>query len=298
MSVALAKIAFRVATPVFARWPAKISSKRNFINQLSRLMPRVTGVEQEKTCVGNLHARWFRPENESGDRIIYYLIGGGYAICSLDTHHRLISHIAHAARANVFAIEYRLAPEHPFPAAIDDALAGYDHLLKTGVAAKNIVFGGDSAGGGLAVATMLALKKSKKKLPRGAFLLSPYADMTWDTPSVKENYKKDPMAAGLNMPWADWYMGAQDKRNPLASPIFANLKGLPPLYIQAGGDEILRDNSRLLHERALKHEVAAHYEEWPGMFHVFQLLGNTAPESRAAIKKIGAFVQSNEHCEI
>ncbi|HEX8732564.1 MAG TPA: alpha/beta hydrolase, partial [Ktedonobacterales bacterium] len=186
-------------------------------------------------------------------------------------------------RARALWLDYRLAPECPFPAAVDDALAGYRWLLEQGVAPQRIVFAGDSAGGGLALATMLAAREAGLPLPAGATLLSPWTDLTGESSSAKSRAAVDPMVRGAGIAAGGRaYLAGADPRTPLASPLFADLHGLPPLLVHVGDAETLLDDSRSLAQRARDAGVEVTLHIWPGMFHVFPIFPALLPEARAA----------------
>ena len=200
-----------------------------------------------------------------------YLHGGGYVLGSLDTHAELMGRIAASCRAPVLGVDYRLAPENPFPAAVDDAVASYERLIEQGIKPEAIVLAGDSAGGGLALACMLALKAAGKPLPAGAMLLSPWSDLTATGESINTRAEVDPMISPeLLQPMADTYVGKDDAANPLISPLFGDLAGLPPLLIQVGDFEVLLDDSTRLATAAEAAGVSVELEIFDGGFHVFQ----------------------------
>ena len=226
------------------------------------------------------------------DRGVLYLHGGGYVLGSLDTHAELMARVASACRAPVLGVDYRLAPEHPFPAAVDDALASYEHLIDAGIKPQSIVVAGDSAGGGLALALMLRLKEQGKPLPAGAILFSPWSDLTASGDSVATRREADPMITpDLLNPMAAHYRAEVDAANPLISPLFGDLKGLPPLLIQVGDAEILLDDSTRLATRAEAADVNVQLEIFDGAFHVFQNQPHL-PESAEALTSAGKFFDS------
>ena len=223
------------------------------------------------------------------DRGVLYLHGGGYVLGSLDTHAELMARVAAACRAPVLGVDYRLAPEHPYPAAVDDALASYEHLLAAGIKPEAIVVAGDSAGGGLALALMLKLKELGKPQPAGAVLFSPWSDLTASGESTKTRIDADPMiSAEMLNPMAELYLDGSDAANPMVSPLFGHLAGLPPLLIQVGDDEILLDDSTRLAKNAEAAGVKADIEIFDGAFHVFQNQPHL-PESADALKSVGKF---------
>ncbi len=223
------------------------------------------------------------------DRGVLYLHGGGYVLGSLNTHAELMARFAASCRAPVLGVDYRLAPEHPFPAAVDDAVAAYDRLVEQGIKPESIVLAGDSAGGGLALACMLALKAAGKPMPAGAVLLSPWSDLTATGDSINTRADVDPMISpALLQPMADTYVGTANPGDPLISPLFGDLTGLPPLLIQVGDFEILLDDSTRLAKAAEAAGVEVELEIFPGGFHVFQNQPQL-PESAQALTSIGKF---------
>ena len=242
---------------------------------------------------GGVRAEWiWRPESDL-ERAVLYLHGGGYAIGSIATHRYLMQAIAKASGARVLGIDYRLAPENPFPAAVEDAVTAYRWMLAQGLDPQRIAIGGDSAGGGLTIATLVALRDRGVALPGAAAVLSPWTDLAGTGASVKTKAAEDPMVTepGLRA-MADVYLAGTDARNPLASPHYAKLDGLPPILIQVGSAEILLDDATRLAQRARAAGVEVELEEWEDMVHVFQMFPSLA-ESGPAIAKIGDFVRSH-----
>ncbi len=221
---------------------------------------------------------------------ILYLHGGGYVTGSPRTHRGMVSHIVAASGARAVLLDYRLAPEFPFPSAIEDAVAAIDALYASGVAPAQLVVMGDSAGGGLAVAAMNRLRDSGKRLPGGAALLCPWVDLEGTTPSVVDNARFD-WGDRRTLDFYAHHYAAGRLRDPEVSPIHASLHGLPPLLIQSGGAELVRDECRMLAENARRDGVRVEAHEYPGMVHDFQLFTPLVPQSRAAIAELGEFVR-------
>jgi epsilon-lactone hydrolase len=223
---------------------------------------------------------------------ILYLHGGGYYFCSPQTHRSLTFGLATRTRARLFSLDYRLAPEHRFPAALDDALAAYRQLLADGVSPESIVLAGDSAGGGLALATLVALRDAGTPLPAGALLFSPWTDLAATGASIKINHGVDPMFGGPSIGRAArFYLGDTPATHPYASPCYADLHGLPPLFIQAGSTEVLLDDARRVAERAHRTGVDVEFKIWPKMPHVWQLWVPFLPEARRALDDAARFTQ-------
>lgn len=225
-------------------------------------------------------------------RTLLYFHGGGYFFCSPETHRPITLGLASGADARTFALDYRLAPEHRFPAAIEDAVAAYRRLLADGTPAHRIVLGGDSAGGGLALATLLSLRHAGDPLPAGAVLFSPWTDLAATGESILANSHSDPMFSGHSMAKAGLhYLGDTSPTHPLASPLYADLKGLPPLFIQASDSEVLLDDSTRLAEKALRAGVEVSFKAWPRLPHVWQLFAPLLPEGRAALTETAQFIR-------
>ena len=225
--------------------------------------------------------------------VIVYLHGGAYAIGTAASSVGLASDLARRAGARLVTVDYRLAPEHPHPAAIDDAVAAYRGLLDSGVAASAIAIAGESAGAGLAAATLVALKQAGLPQPSAAVLMSPWADLTLSSESISVKAAVDPALTpeGLRRRAVD-YVPAGDRTAELASPIFADLTGLPPLLIQAGSHEILLDDATRLAARAATADVAVRLEVTPGVPHVFQGFAAMLDEGDAALSSAGQFLRA------
>lgn len=251
-------------------------------------------VKCEAVRVDNIPGEWIVPPGAANDRVILYLHGGGYVMGSINTHRAMVARIARAGQARALAIDYRLAPEHPFPAAVDDATAAYRWLVAQGYKPGKIVVAGDSAGGGLALATLLALRDAGTPLPAAGVGISPWTDMEGTGDSVTTKAAKDPMVQkdGL-LSMAKMYVGEQDPKAPLASPLHADLRGLPPLLLQVGEAEILLDDATRVAERAKAAGVNVDLEVWDDMMHVWHVFAKILPEGQQAIDKIGKFVISH-----
>lgn len=231
------------------------------------------------------------PESRN-DAVILYLHGGGYVLGSPLSHRGLAAHLGQQSKAKVMVLDYRLAPEHPFPAAIEDAVAAYRALLAQGVSAKQIVIAGDSAGGGLTMATALSLRDAGDPLPAGLFLISPWVDLTQSGDSYASKADRDPIISkdGLDLNAAQYLNGA-DATNPLASPLMADLSGLPPILIQVGTEEALLSDSEVLQARADQAGVAAALEIWPTMIHVWHAFYPMLASAHDAFESAGIWIQ-------
>jgi len=248
-------------------------------------------VRVEPTRAGPVPAAWISTPGARDDAALLYLHGGGYLLGSVRTHTELCGRIARATGVRVLAIDYRLAPEHPFPAAVEDAVAAHRWLLGRGLEPSRLAVGGDSAGGGLALATLVALRDARERLPACAFCLSPYADLSDERPGDGNG---DPMLTpeALQM-MAATYLQGRSPKEPTASPIFAELRGLPPLLIQVGTRELLLSDSLRVAERARAAGVDVTLEKSEGLVHVWHLFGPEMPEAREAVARIGAFVRKH-----
>jgi acetyl esterase/lipase len=239
-------------------------------------------------------AEWIEGPEAQRERVLLYLHGGGYTIGSIATHRGLASRIALAAGIRALIIDYRLAPEHPFPAAVDDATAAYRFLLDQGIAPEQIAIGGDSAGGGLTFATLVALRDAGTPLPAAAIALSPWVDLEGSGESMTTKADVDPMVApeGLRQ-MAELYLNGADPKTPTAAPLHADLSELPPIYVQVGTAETLLDDAIRIVERARQAGVAIELEPFEDLIHVFQAFAPFVPEALDAIEKLGAFVKRN-----
>lgn len=240
-----------------------------------------------------LTAEWIIPRDTAPRCTLLYLHGGGYAFCSIATHRDLMARLALRCHARVLGLAYRLAPEHPFPAALEDARAAYQWLRARDGAQLPIVFAGDSAGGGLALATLLALRDAEELLPTAALLFSPWVDLSAAGGSFEENARYDFLnpSAPLFGELIQAYAAEAGKRHPLVSPGLGALHGLPPLLMQVGGAEVFRDQVRAAAERAKKAGVTVQLDELPGMVHVVQALPLFFPQqAREALRLAAAFL--------
>ena len=231
--------------------------------------------------------------SKSGENVLLYLHGGGYFGCSAETHRAITAFFA-LEGFHVFAPDYRLAPENQFPAALEDAVAFYRALLNAGYPPDRIVVSGESAGGGLALSMMLALRDEGVALPVAAALFSPWTDLAATGDSVKSNDEKCAMFEGAGVAYsARYYLGEMDPRNPLASPLYADLQGLPPMLIHVGQDEVLRDDSTRLAERARAAGVSVEQKVWPVVPHAWQLVPHLIPEARQSLKESSTFLRKH-----
>jgi epsilon-lactone hydrolase len=247
----------------------------------------------EKVDAGGVPAEWVMAPGCDTGRAILYLHGGGYAIGSLNTHRRLAYDISAASAAKVLLIDYRLAPEHPFPAAIDDAASAWRWLLQQGFAANRLAIAGDSAGGGLTIATLVNLRDKKLGLPACAVAISPWVDLEGLGNSLTTRSAQDPMVQKDGLLWmAKMYLNGKDARTPLAAPLHADLKGLPPTLVQVGTAETLLDDAIRIAEKMHAAGGDARLAIWPNMLHVFPLFAPILSEGRDGCIEIGTFIRS------
>jgi acetyl esterase/lipase len=252
-----------------------------------------TGTEIELVELEHVDAEWIHgPEVPADDGgAVLYLHGGGYCIGSVHTHRALAARVSEAAGLPVLLLGYRLAPEHPHPAAVDDAVAGYRWLLDRGFEPRQLTIAGDSAGGGLTLATLLTVRDDDPDLlPSAAALLSPWADLTQSSDSMAANASRDPAVDPVGLDeMAEWYAGS-DRRAPMVSPRFADLAGLPPLLIQVGESEILLDDATGTAAAAEAAGVDVTLEVWPDVFHVWHASAGMTPEGDEAVATVGRFL--------
>jgi acetyl esterase/lipase len=273
---------------------APIDQQRAAFEAVTAMFPVPDDVKSEPVDAGGVPAEWIAAPGADPDRVIYYLHGGGYVMGSINSHREMISRISRASGARALAIDYRLAPEHPFPAAVEDATKAYRWLLSTGVDPARLVIAGDSAGGGLTMASLVALRDAGVPLPAAAVCLSPGVDSTFTGESITTKAEEDPMITLEHLlKIREACLGDRDPRSPLASPLYADLTGLPPLLIQVGTAELLLDDSTRLAERAKAAGVDVTLEIWDDMIHVWQFMASMLPEGQQAIDRIGGFVREH-----
>ncbi|HBG74606.1 MAG: hypothetical protein A2X25_11275 [Chloroflexi bacterium GWB2_49_20] len=267
--------------------------ERRELEKMVRLFKYMQEVQTIPISVHGIPAEWILPSDIVLKRTILYLHGGSYIAGSLNSHRIFVANLAAAAKARALIIDYRLAPEFPFPAAIQDAKLAYGWLLENGNSPNEIIIAGDSAGGGLALSLLLVIRNLKQDLPAMAICLSPWTDLTVSGESVLLNAKKDIILNAENLKKAaKLYLGEVGAEDPLASPIFADLKGLSPMLIQAGSDEILLSDSVNLVTSAKAAGVDATLDVWKDMQHVWQFAGSLVPEARQAVSAIGNYIEN------
>lgn len=264
-------------------------------------LPRLSETLIQSVQVAGMKAEWVSTPNVSADEpgVVLYMHGGAFMTGSCETHRDLAARIAQASGCRVLIFEYRLAPEHLFPAANEDCLAAYRWLLQEGVPPEHIVLGGESVGGYLTLATLLALRDAGEPLPAAAFLLSPHTDfIQYDSKTYESNAAADPLGSReTSRQCARLYTGKDEITDPILYPVGAELKGLPPLTVHAGGDEVLLGECRQLVHRAQAAGVNAELVVWDHMWCAFQLMAGIMPEGVESIEQIGQFVQLHLYIE-
>jgi monoterpene epsilon-lactone hydrolase len=273
--------------------PASLDERRKRLDALGAQYPLPPDVRVEPVDANGVAAEWTTTPKADPTRAMLFLHGGGYISGSIDSHRHMIAQAGREARARTLALGYRLAPEHPFPAALDDAIAGYRFLLSQGFAPETIAVAGESAGGGLAVATLVSLHDAGEPLPACAWLSSPWVDLTMTGASIRTKAAVDPL---LSEPYlaelAKAYLNGTDPLNPLASPLHADLRGLPPMLIQVGSAEILLDDAVRLAGAAGAADVRVTLEVWPDMIHAWHLFYQQVAAGRRALAAVGAFIHA------
>jgi acetyl esterase/lipase len=250
--------------------------------------PEGTGITYEEVDCAGVRALWVRPEGAARDRVIQYLHGGGYMIGSAHGHSRFTAHLAQATGCVSLSVDYRLSPEFPFPAQLEDSVSVYRWLLDSGLSPKHVAIAGDSAGGALTLSTLLKLRDDGSPLPAGGVALSAAADMARTSDSFVRNADVDPALTGPDVfkLFSEAFLQGHEATDPYASPVYGDFTGIPPLYLQAGGDEVRVDDSTRIAEQAKAAGVQVEIDVFPEMWHVFQLNVGTVPEADDAVARI------------
>lgn len=280
---------FNPPTGVLDVEKARVEMEAMAANFKTRLKLTCTPVDANK-----VPAEWIAAPGTLAEGVILYFHGGSYNSGSIASHRSLVANIANAAKIRALAVDYRLAPEYPFPAAVEDAVTAFRWLLENQFRPDHILIAGDSAGGGLALSLLISLRDAGEPLPAAAVCLSPWTDLTCTGESWVTNAKNDIILdPGSLRKSAQLYLGESDPRAPLASPLYADLKGLPPLLIQAGSDELLLSDATCFAEHAQAAEVDVNLEVWEGMQHEWQFAADLIPEGKQAINRIGQFIKNH-----
>jgi phosphinothricin tripeptide acetyl hydrolase len=268
--------------------PMTIDEWRRAYDSLGAMLAPRAGVSATGVDADGVPAEWIG----EGDAVVVYLHGGGYCIGSLTSHRSMLTHLAAETGARVLAVDYRLAPEHPFPAALDDAVTACRFAIRT-AGARRVVIAGDSAGGGLTIATLLALRDAGDPPPAAGVCLSPWIDLTQSGTTTMTKAGEDPMVHVTDLErWAAMYAGPDGAARPLVSPLFAELRDLPPLLVEVGTAEVLLDDARRLATRALGAGVDVTLFEGEDLIHVWHFFAGSAPEADAGITRVADFVRT------
>jgi epsilon-lactone hydrolase len=272
--------------------PSDLGERRKRLDALGAQYPLPADVEVEPVDANGVGAEWTSTPGADPTRAIIFLHGGGYISGSLDSHRHMIAQAGREARARTLALEYRLAPEHPFPAALDDAIAGYRFLLSKGFEPGRIAIAGESAGGGLAVAMMVSLREAGVALPACCWLSSPWTDLEVTGESMSSKASIDPLIQkDYLLELAKAYLGDTDPRTPFASPLYADLAGLPPMLVQVGSAETLLDDAVRIARVAGAADVRVTLEIWPDMIHAWHLFHPQVAAGRRALAAVGDFIR-------
>lgn len=269
--------------------------RATFERLCARLQPLPDSLPFVPVDAGGVPAEWVPRAPQGAENALLFLHGGGYTVGSPRTHRDLVGRVAHASGRVALSLDYRLAPEHPFPAALDDAVAGYRWLLAAVGNSRRIVVAGDSAGGGLALGLLVALRDRGMELPAAGMVISPWTDLALTGASLAFNAAKDPLVQRASAAGSvARYIGPEgDARCPRASPLYADLRGLPPLLIQVGLDESLLDDSLRFAARATRAGVTVTLDVWEGMTHIWPFFSAILPEGEAAVAAMGRYAQGH-----
>ncbi len=273
---------------------AAIADLREEYDRAVEIFPLPDGVTCEPGSLGGVPGEWLRPEGADAARALLYFHGGGYVLGSTRSHRHMVAALAKGAGVHAFSADYRLAPEHPFPAAVEDGAAVWQGLLESGIDPASAVIGGDSAGGGLTVATLVKARDDGLAMPAGGLCISPWTDMTLEAGSYATKADSDPMVKQNQIErWTGVYLGADtDRRHPWASPLYADLEGLPPLLVQVGSEEVLLDDSVSLAEAARRAGVEVRLSVADEMIHVWHWFDRLLDRAKDGIDEATAFIRA------
>jgi monoterpene epsilon-lactone hydrolase len=272
--------------------PAGWSERRQRLDDIGSVWPAAPDVTLSAADIDGIPGEWSIVPGSDRARVLMFFHGGGYCSGSIRSHRRLVTEAGRAAGVRTLAVGYRLAPEHPFPAAFDDALSAWRFLLRQGIAPEHIAVGGDSAGGGLSLAVFLKLRDAKEQLPACLWLVSPWTDLTMSGSTLATKDAVDPIIhKGYLCELADAYLGATARQDPRVSPLFADLTGMPPTLIQAGSAETLLDDSVRLAGKAGAADARVMLEVWPHMIHAWHLWNARLEPGRQALDSAGTFMR-------
>jgi monoterpene epsilon-lactone hydrolase len=271
---------------------ATMAERRAAWDRLAARFKPGPDVTIEPAALGGIPGRWVSTPGASRAHVILFFHGGGFVLGSAESHQELLGRLCKAAGTRGFAVDYRLAPEHPFPAGLEDCVRAYEGLLASGVEADRVAFAGDSAGGTFVIAAMLAARARKLPLPGAGVCWSGWYDLTASSPSFEANADRDIFVPpGFAKAAPPVYLQGADPRDPLASPIFGDLRGLPHVFIQVGEPEVLLDDARWLHARLQESGGRSSLEVWPHMTHIWQFFGPMLDEGLEATERSGQFIR-------
>jgi epsilon-lactone hydrolase len=277
--------------------PQGWTERRARLDEVGSVWPPAADVKFTKVDIGGVDGEWSIVPGSDEARVLIYFHGGGYCSGSIRSHRRMVSEAGRAAGIRTLAVGYRLAPEHPFPAAFDDAFAAWRFVRRQGIAAAHVAVGGDSAGGGLTAALINRLREAGEEQPACAWLVSPWTDLTMSGATLSSKDAVDPL---IHKPYLEELAGAYlpaaiDRKDPRVSPLYADLRGFPPTLIQIGSDETLLDDSVRFAAAAGKADVAVTLEIWPHMIHAWHLWNAHLEDGRRALASAGAFMRAHLH---
>jgi len=274
--------------------PVGFAERRERLDAIGSTSPPAGDIRLEPIDTNGIAAEWSLAPGSNPSKVLLFFHGGGYCSGSIVSHRGMVTEAGRGARARTLAVGYRLAPEHPFPAAIEDARSAYRFLLDQGIAPSKIVIGGDSAGGGLTLALMTSVRDAREPLPACAWLVSPWVDLQMIGASLAEKAVADPLISKSYLKeLASAYLAGADPANPLVSPLNADLAGLPPLLVQVGSAETLLDDAVRIARRAGAADVRVNLEIWPHMIHAWHLWAAQLEAGRRAIASAGAFIRAH-----
>jgi epsilon-lactone hydrolase len=277
--------------------PTGLAGRRQRLDNFALRYEMPADVVVEAVDANGVKAEWTTTPGADPARVIMFLHGGGYVSGSIKSHRHMIAQAGRESGTRTLAVDYRLAPEHPFPAALEDALTGYRFLLSQGFLPENIMIGGESAGGGLTIATLVSLREAGAPLPACAWCSSPWTDLEMSGATIQTKAGVDPLIQGPYLhELAAAYLHGIDPRMPMASPIYADLRGLPPLLIQVGSDETLLDDAIRLAAVAAAADVRTTLQVWPHMIHAWHLFYAQLTDGRLALAEVGAFARAMLGC--
>lgn len=270
-----------------------VAKFREGVDKVTAKMKMPKGVTTKQQDINSIYAEWILPQQPAKGKVLLYIHGGGFISGSCQTHRMHVAKFALGSQLNSLVFDYRLAPEHPFPAALDDCVTVYKWLLEEGYEPSDIIVGGESAGGTLTLSLLLALKDQNITLPKAAFSISPITDLRGLADSFKDNAKKDIAPLGSWDVWSNYYIGDNDPTSPLLSPQMGNYKYIPPLLICVGTYEIHYDDCINVAQKAKEHGVEVKLCEWPKMVHAFPMFSPLFPEAKNALAEICEFVKTH-----